>query len=188
MNPTGYGPSRARLYFDGDESKFELWEVKFLAHLRTLKLASTILPAADGGVPDEEIDVEKNVECFSWIVQMIDDRSLSLIIRDAKENGRKALEILREYYTSSGKPKVIALYTELTSLKLQPNEGVTDYMIRAETAAASLKRAGEIISDSLLVAMVIKGLPVEYKPFNTVAGDRVALILSGFAPSKKRHA
>ena len=38
-------------------------------------------------------------------------------------------------------------------------------MIRAETAAASLKRAGEIISDSLLVAMVIKGLPVEYKPF-----------------------
>lgn len=168
MNPTGYGPSRARLYFDGDESKFELWEVKFLAHLRTLKLASTILPAADGGVPDEEINVEKNAECFSWIVQMIDDRSLSLIIRDAKENGRKALEILREYYTSSGKPKVIALYTELTSLKLQPNEGVTDYMIRAETAAASLKRAGEIISDSLLVAMVIKGLPVEYKPFNTV--------------------
>ena len=24
MNPTGYGPSRARLYFNGDESKFEL--------------------------------------------------------------------------------------------------------------------------------------------------------------------
>jgi len=38
-----------------------------------------------------------------------------------------------------GKPKVIALYTELTSLKLQPNEEVTDYMIRAEMAAASLK-------------------------------------------------
>ena len=77
-------------------------------------------------------------------------------------------EILREHYTPSGKRKVIALYTELTSLKLQPNEEVTDYMIRAETAAASLKRAGEVVSDSLLVAMVIKGLPVEYKPFNTV--------------------
>ena len=138
MNSTGYGLSRARLYFDRDESKYELWEVKFLAHLRTLKLASTVLPVADGGAPDEEIGTEKNAACFSGIVQMIDDRSLSLIIRDAKDNSRKALEILREHYTSSGKPKVIALYTELTSLKLQPNEEVTDYMIRAEMAAASL--------------------------------------------------
>jgi len=53
MNPpTGCGPSRAHLYFDGDQSKYELWEVKFLAHVRTLKLASTILPATDGGVAD----------------------------------------------------------------------------------------------------------------------------------------
>ena len=117
MNPTGYGPSRARLYFDADELKFELWEVKFHAHLRTLKLTTRILPVADGGVLDAEIDAEKNAECFSWIVQMIDDRSLSLIIRDAKDNGRKALEMLSGHYTSSGKPKVIALYTELTSLK-----------------------------------------------------------------------
>jgi len=48
-----------------------------------------------------------------WIVQMIDNRSLSPIIRDTKDNGRKALEITREHYTSSGKPNVIALYTEL---------------------------------------------------------------------------
>jgi len=83
MNPSDNGPSRARLYFDGDEWKFEFWEVKFLAHLRTLNLASTILPVADGGVPDEEIDAEKNAECFSCIVQMIDNRSLSSIIQDA---------------------------------------------------------------------------------------------------------
>jgi len=63
MNPAGYGPSRARLYFDKDESKFELWEVKFLAHLQTLELASTIiLNAADGSVADGDIDAEKNVD------------------------------------------------------------------------------------------------------------------------------
>ena len=50
-----------------------------------------------------------------------------------------------------GKPRIISLYTELTSLKMSEDECVTDYMIRAETAANSLKTAGETISDSLLI-------------------------------------
>ena len=32
--PTGYGPRAAKLFFDGDGSKYELWEVKFLGYLR----------------------------------------------------------------------------------------------------------------------------------------------------------
>ena len=54
------------------------------------------------------------------------------------------------------------------SLKKDPSESVTDYMIRAETAANMLKMAKEQISDSLLVAMVFKGLPSEFKPFAPV--------------------
>jgi len=45
------------------------------------------------------------------------------------------------------------------------DESVTDYVIRAETAAAALKNAKENVSDSLLIAMVLKGLPESYKPF-----------------------
>ena len=38
---TGYGPSR-RLLFDGDEAKYELWEIKFLGFMKTvLKTART---------------------------------------------------------------------------------------------------------------------------------------------------
>ena len=36
--PTGYGPVAAKLFFDGDESKHELWEVKFLGYLRIQNL------------------------------------------------------------------------------------------------------------------------------------------------------
>ena len=43
----------------------------------------------------------------------------------------------------TGKPRIISLYTELTSLKMGTDERVTDYAIRAETAANSLKQAGE---------------------------------------------
>ena len=42
-------------------------------------------------------------------------------------------------------------------------------VLRAETAAASLKSAGETVSDSFLIAMVLKGLPTEY-----FFSDRVA--------------
>ena len=49
-----------------------------------------------------------------------------------------------------------------------PTETITDYVIRAETAAISLTTVGEVISDSLLMAMCLKGLPNKYNSFATV--------------------
>jgi hypothetical protein len=85
----------------------------------------------------------------------LDDRSLALIIRDAKNDGKKALSILREYYLSRSKPRVIGLYIELTTPVKLTEESLTDYILRAETYAANLKSAGEDISDNLLVAMCL---------------------------------
>lgn len=161
---TGYGPRRSagawqRLVFDGDEQKYELWEVKFLGHMRMLGLKETILSA------DDNVDREKNEECYAELIQFLDDKSLSLVMREATDDGRKALKILRNHYASQGKPRIIALYTELTSLKKEPEESVTDYIIRAERAITSLRNAKEMLSDGLIIAMILKGLPESYKPF-----------------------
>eukprot|EP00794_Sanderia_malayensis_P008499 gene8499-9408_t len=162
-NRTGYGP-RTRLIFDGDEKKYELWETKFLGYLHTLKLKAEL----DKNQPD----AEKNTDIYAELIQLLDDRSLALVMRDAKDNGKKALTILREHYLSQGKPKVIALYTELTTLSKGEEETITDYIIRAEAAAASLKSSGEVIGDSLLIAMVLKGLPASFNSFKTVITQR----------------
>ena len=163
--PIGYAPSN-KLNFDGDEGKYELWEIKFLAFLRLQKNLVEVVESSDvTGIADY---VEKNSRIFAHIVQFLDDTSLNLIIRDAKNDGRRSLEILREHYLGSSKPRIIALYTELCSMKIGESESVTDYLIRAETAATSLKTAKEAVSDSLLIAMVIKGLPDSYKAFTTV--------------------
>ena len=76
-------------------------------------------------------------------------------MRDAVNDGREAVKILREHYRGK---TIISLYTELTSLRMKDSESVTDYILRAESSATSLKSAGETISDSLLIAMVLKGL------------------------------
>ncbi|CAL4095811.1 unnamed protein product, partial [Meganyctiphanes norvegica] len=169
--PKGYGP-RCRLLFNGEEGKYELWEVKFMGYLRTVKL--------HGVVTADAPDAEKNAQVFAELVQLLDDTSLSLVIRDARDKGKEALMILRDHYLGSSKPRIISLYTELTSLKMAGNEKVTDYMIRAETASASLKAAGETISDSLLIAMVLKGLPQEYKTFSTVVTQKDAMSFKDF--------
>ena len=159
---TGYG--RSRLYYDGDESKYELWEIKFLAHLRLQGLIDALTNA--------EITVDQNAKIFAELILVLDDKSLSLVMRDAKDKGKQAIEILREHYLGKSKPRIISLYRELASLKMAAKETVTEYMIRAENYATALKTAKETISDSLLIAMVLKGLPPNFDSFSTVITQR----------------
>ena len=82
---TGYGPS-SRLCFSGDEDRYELWEEIFCGYLMTRKLHEVLA--------SEHPDTEKNRRVYGELAQLLDDRSLSLIIRDAKHDGKKAIGIL----------------------------------------------------------------------------------------------
>lgn len=51
----------------------------------------------------------KNEEIFAELIQFLDDKSLSLVMRDAQDDGRKAWKMLSEHYAGTGKPRVISL-------------------------------------------------------------------------------
>ena len=57
-------------------------------------------------------------------------------------------------------------------MSMKEEEAVTDYILRAEKASAALKATDEVVSDGLLVAMALKGLPESYKTFSTVVSQR----------------
>ena len=58
-NLTGYGPSSTgrynRLLFDGDERKYEQWEVKFLGYMRLRKLKDVITAKEDEAVDGDKM-------------------------------------------------------------------------------------------------------------------------------------
>jgi hypothetical protein len=80
QNPTGYGPRRG-LIFDGDENKYELWEVKFLGYMRLQKLYNILIPSSS----ERELDEAKNADAFAELVQCLDDRSLASHTRGERQ-------------------------------------------------------------------------------------------------------
>ena len=127
-----------------------------LAFMKIKDLKEAILPGTIASAERKEM-------AYAQLVQFLDRKSLNLVMHDAKDDGRKALEIL--HYAGTGKQRIISMYTTLCSLTKLPNEDLTDYIIKCEQTAAQLRSAGKVIEDSLLIAMVIKGLPPSYKPF-----------------------
>ena len=75
----------------------------------------TVVLNQDGDFIDTE-DREKNSEVFASLVPFLDDKSLNLIIRDAKNDGRAAIKILREHYIGCSKPRIISSYVPIASL------------------------------------------------------------------------
>ena len=177
--PRGYGPRQTqlrnttntpptsrfqRLCFDGNGENYDIWELKFLSYLLTkdAKLHEAVLPTTT------KPDAVYNKAAFAELVQLLDDKSLQLVKTDAKDDANKALQLLRGQYKSSKMSRVVSLYTEFTSLRMDNDEDVTDYLIRADNAATDLKAAGETVSDNLVIAMTLKGLPSSYNTFVAV--------------------
>ena len=155
------------LIFDGNEEKYDMWECKFLAHMRIKKLKKAIIPDGGRTTADEQEDA------FAQLVQCLDERCLALVMRDAADNGRKALTILRNHYAGHGKPRVLSMFRKLSTIKKEEDEDLTGYLLRAENVVTTLKQAGEKFSDNLLIAAVLQGLPPSYEPFDVYVNQTV---------------
>lgn len=185
---TGYGLNICRkLHFDGNDEKFELWEAQFLAYLRLKKL-HTVLEEQDGD-DAATVDANKNALVYAELMQCLDEKSMLLIFRDAKDDGVKAIKILREHYLGTSEPRILALYSELASLKMNSSDTVTDYLLRAEKAASRLSATGEPVSDRLLISMILRGLPESFQAFSTITTqkDKKELTLQKFKASIRSY-
>ncbi len=76
--------------------------------MRLLGLKDTVISEPPTRGDEDEEAANRNEEAYAELIQYLDDKSLSLVMRDAADDGRKALRILRAYYagkeTANNKP------------------------------------------------------------------------------------
>ena len=119
--------------FTGDEQDYDIWEVIFLSYMALKALKETIL------LSSTTVDSTKNEKAYAELAMILDEKSLSMIMTDAIDDGHKALEILRDHCKGTRKPMILTLYNNLCKMKYIHEQGLTEYILHAERLASSLK-------------------------------------------------
>ena len=111
---TGYANSTIppRKVFDSDNDDFELWEVKFRAQLRLAKLDVILTMDPPDADPQLAEYNSKNSDIYSMLVMNLEDKAINLIMRECPGEGKAALDVLKNHFLGTSKPRVISLYCE----------------------------------------------------------------------------
>ena len=183
------------LCFSGMTDDYPIWSTRFQAFSQTKGLFETLTgdepaptrPTRLGNDPTNEqraaheaaeaeytralenIEKRKNT-LWCYLVMVLDTTSLMLIRHDCVDNkglgdGHKAWGLLQERFRSNETVTVVSVMRQLARLTLKEDEALPQYFIRAQELSTRLGQAGEHLSEPLLNAMVLNGLPERYEHF-----------------------
>ena len=100
-------------------------------------------------------------------VQCLDKASINFIRLHMPERV-EAWKAIVGKHRSTERPRIQTLLTQLAGLKMTPGEKVTDYLTWAEGIQLDLQEAGEMTSNAMFSAMVMKGFPRTFESIATV--------------------
>lgn len=75
-----------------------------MAHVELHGLRGIIEKGPEADKDEVEVFTEDEAKNGEAYAQLVDNKSLSLVMRDAKREGRRALEILQEHYVGTETP------------------------------------------------------------------------------------
>ena len=91
-----------------------------------------------------------------------------LVRRECSNQGSKAYKNLGQHFRSTGKPRIMTIMGKLTNLRMNGGENINDYIVRAEELSYALEDAGQQVGETMLVSLVLKGLPDSFETFVTI--------------------
>ena len=114
----------------------------------------------------DDIEKHKN-NLWCYLATVLDSTSLILIRPDCVDNkgfddGRKACVIFEQMFRSDETVTVIRLIRQVARPQPKENEALQNYFVRANELSTRLDHAREHLSEPLLNAMVLNGLPERY--------------------------
>ena len=170
-----------KLTFSGKENDFVVFQEQFEARMYLLGLRKILL----GGVttpPEtptetaekkaereaaEEALEELQYQVWCELIQCLDRKSV-MFIRPHKPDGCAAWRALCEQFKSTERPRVQRTMKKLMSHRMEVNETISDYLLRAEELQMDLREVEEAVSDQMYTAIILQGLPSEYDSIVTL--------------------
>ena len=117
------------------------------------------------------IDIQKrNNTLWCYLAMVLDSTSLMLIRHDCVDNkglgdARKAWVLLQQMFRSDETVTEVSVMRQLAHLQLHEDKAQQNYFICAQELYTRLEHAREHLSQPLLNAMVLNGLPEHYEHF-----------------------
>ena len=96
----------------------------------------------------------------------MDNKSLQLIASNSPNDGKKAFELLRQFYLGNDIARMVNAVQELSLLKMKPGKSIQQFICRCDTLRKTLKSFKMTEHyDIILVLNARKALPDTYKIF-----------------------
>lgn len=144
---------------------FEFWRIK----MQTLFKSQELWEIVEDEVPDEADEAKvrenkkKDAKALFFIQQGMHDTVFSRI--SIVETANKAWTILEKEFKGSSKVITVRLQSlrrDFETLIMQESESVQDFLSRTITIVNQMKSYGEEISDSIVVAKVLRSLTPKF--------------------------
>ena len=111
---------------------------------------------------------DKKYYVWCALVRCLDAKSV-LFPRNQKVDVPAAWGTSCERFRSYERPRLEHLIGKLTSHRNESAETVLEYITRAKDLHYNLRQIGEAMSEQMIISILLKGLPKEYKTFITMA-------------------
>ena len=148
----GYAQNNV-LRFSGDPKDWLIFSERFKCILGVYNLDNVLV--ADHADANDEA---KKKKVYQLLVSAINDETFKVIYADAKNDGKKALEILSERYLGSKSDLEVELLTDLFDVKIQCNEDHTKFISRIDLIKSQLESNNVKLPDKAFTVLALRGL------------------------------
>ena len=121
-----------------------------------------------GYVTGDKDDKAKSVQVKGTILLYVDDYHLQMA--DGVATAKGLWDKLKETFQASTNAKRLLLRQQLSTLRKEPKEEITQYIARAKGIASDLDSIGHPTEPSELVLPIMAGLPKEYSVLVSIVG------------------
>ena len=183
------------LTYTGKAQDIPMWSTRLVTMMQTKELYKSLLgteeqpnePAslANGASNDEKknhkvpkdayekevADIKEKLNNVWFHLALTLDATTLMVMRhdcvgdDCIGDGAKAWNLLHERFQSVETPTVMTLVAQLARLQLEDADDLDSFFIRGKELLTRLQEAAESVSETLLKASVLNGLPMRYESF-----------------------